>query len=95
MATTASGSDGEHPVSTTAGHHDIEKEGHSFVVKSIDGVPQVVEINSKDLPKGYFLRLNFIGTMAAAGLALAGVSAPSYILTPGLTLNRAVAVLLS
>ena len=75
MANT-SGSNSEHIVSITAEHHDLEKKVHSPIIKPVEMPP--FDIDSHDLPKGYFLTPNFIGTMVAAGLALAGVSTPSF-----------------
>ena len=87
MAATTSGtaSNGENTVSTTIEHHDPEKERHSPIFKSVEAPP--FNIDGHDLPKGYFLTKNFIGTMLAAGLALAGVSTASCTLPAGLIFN--------
>jgi len=72
MATNSS-SDGEHAGPTT--EHDHEKEGQSPIVQQVDAA-STSDIDADNLPKGYFTRPYFLGTMVAAGLALAGVSNP-------------------
>jgi hypothetical protein len=73
MATNSS--DGGHAVPTTKS--DDEKEGPSPIVQQVDAASaSASDIDADDLPKGYFTRPAFLGTMVAAGLALAGVSIP-------------------
>jgi hypothetical protein len=68
---TKSSSDGGYAVPTTEIDH--EKEGHSPIVQQVDAA-STSDIDADDLPKGYFTTPYFLGTMVAAGLALAGVS---------------------
>lgn len=71
MGTDSTG-DGEHAVTPTAS----EKEVHTAVVQQDEAAS---DIDAKDLPKGYFLRPYFIGTLIASGLSVSGVrSLPVY-----------------
>jgi hypothetical protein len=63
-------SHGGHAMTTT--DRDHEKEGPSPIVQHLNDA-STSDIDADDLPKGYFTRPAFIGTMVAAGLALAGV----------------------
>ena len=71
MAINSSG--GGHAMPTTDSDH--EKEGPSPIVQHLNDA-STSDIDADDLPKGYFTRPYFLGTMVAAGLALAGVSNP-------------------
>jgi hypothetical protein len=72
MAANSSGDSG-HAVPATEIDH--EKEGHASIVQQVDAA-STSDIDADDLPKGYFTTPYFLGTMVAAGLALAGVSNP-------------------
>jgi len=63
MATKLS-SDGENGVPT-----EYEKESHIAVLQQVEAA----EIDAKDLPKGYFLKPYFVGTLLASGLSMSGV----------------------
>jgi hypothetical protein len=47
-----------------------EEQGHSPVVQQIEAA---FDINAHDLPKGYFLRPFFLGTLLASGLSVSAV----------------------
>jgi len=71
MATNSS--DDGHVMPTAESDH--EKVAPSPIVQQVDAASSTAsDIDADDLPKGYFTRPAFIGTMVAAGLALAGVS---------------------
>jgi hypothetical protein len=74
MATKAS-SDGEHATTST----EYEKEGHTAAIQQVDAssASSTSDIDLKDLPKGYYLRPYFIGTLIASGLSVGGVRSPS------------------
>jgi hypothetical protein len=57
---------GEHAATPPAS----EKEAHTADVLQVDAAS---DIDAKDLPKGYFLRPYFIGTLIASGLSVSGV----------------------
>jgi hypothetical protein len=66
-------SDGEAVASTSLNE---KPSGDAVVVNPINDEPGVLfDIDSAELPPGYFLTPFFIGTMAAAGLAVMSVSA--------------------
>jgi hypothetical protein len=65
MATNSS-SDGEHAVTST----EHEKQGHLPVVQQVEAA---FDIDAHDLPKGYFLRPFFLGTLIASGLSVSAV----------------------
>ena len=64
------GSDSEAVASTNP-----EKPSLDPVVSPVNDVV-AFDIDSADLPKGYFISPFFIGTMTASGLAVAAVSTP-------------------
>jgi hypothetical protein len=65
MATTKSSSEGENAVPA-----EYEKDGHTSVAAQ---PVEVASIDAKDLPKGYFLKPYFLGTLLASGLSVSGV----------------------
>jgi hypothetical protein len=74
MATHPS-SDGEHAVTP----REYEKEGHTAAVQQVDAASasgSSSELDLKDLPKGYYLRPYFVGTLIASGLYIGGVRRP-------------------
>jgi hypothetical protein len=62
---TKSSSDGENAVPV-----EYEKEGPTSVATQ---QIEAADIDAKDLPKGYFLKPYFVGTLLASGLSVSGV----------------------
>jgi len=65
MATNSS-SDGEHAIPT----RERDEKTHSQEVHPVEAA---FEIDAHDLPKGYFLRPFFLGTLLASGLSVSAV----------------------
>jgi hypothetical protein len=66
MATNSS-SDGEHAVAPI--EHD--EKAHSHAVQQVDAA---LDVDYNELPRGYFLRPFFLGTLLASGLSVSAVS---------------------
>ena len=67
-----SGSDREAQVAAI----EQEKGRESPVVNNRE-VEAVFDIDSQDLPSGYYLRRFFLGTLIASGLSMSAVSTPA------------------
>jgi hypothetical protein len=71
---THSSSDGEHVVTST--EHD-----EKTLSPEVQQVEAAFDIDANDLPKGYFLRPFFLGTLLASGLSVSAVRKLSLYLT--------------